>query len=128
MTVVDLIRRLEAATEPDRRLDVEIWNALNVAMLHYTGSIDAALMLVPPGWAWSVESSTEYGSYGGCSPNAPYDEWVHSDMGGFAIYAATPAIALCISALRARAATMGDGDTNAKSRSGERPLKEKCDD
>jgi len=61
---------------------------------HYTASIDAALTLVPEGWMWDVASS-------GCA-------WIMRDgdsvcdsqivIGGIE----SPAIAICIAALKAR--------------------------
>lgn len=49
MEIDDLIRRLEAATQPDRELDFQISIAVGRSYPHghYTGSIDAALTLVP---------------------------------------------------------------------------------
>lgn len=55
-TIDDLIHRLEAAAGPDRRIDVDIWEWLDVPMPddgwppRYTASIDVALTLVPNGW------------------------------------------------------------------------------
>lgn len=106
----DLIARLEAATGPDRELDAEImlavYPALGLTMtangnwlsksgIHtrveaYTASIDAALSLVPEGWAWCV-----------------HDVGIASLMQALCVVkasAATPELALCIAALRAREA------------------------
>lgn len=99
----DLIERLERATGPSAELDARIWCELNGSdyiaphtwegqsgklYVHdytvpaYTASIDAALTLCPGGFA----------SVGGHSANG-----------------ATPALALCIAALRARATRPGRG-------------------
>jgi hypothetical protein len=114
-----LIARLEKATEPSRELDADICDLLygksqgkfQSPTLEWarlwnhkpTASIDGALTLLPPGQYWIV-------GYGKNSEAEP--------LGGAVIYppqgsklapeaeaeAATPAIALCIAALKARAA------------------------
>lgn len=77
----------------------------------YTSDIDAALTLIPDGWQWQI-SNRAPGSHagraylnnrelinvgaGGLTPNAQYR--------GEEVTAATPALALCIAALKARAA------------------------
>lgn len=74
----------------------------NVTPSRWTASLEAALSLVPEGWAWAV--------YGGAReeivatayrvPNGgrlPWPDWVTD------ICAATPALALCAAALRALA-------------------------
>lgn len=69
----------------------------------YTASIDAALTLVPEGWAWRVMlDGTKL------TPRAELAEPVITDFGpGVGLRAqvcgATPAIALCIASLLARA-------------------------
>ena len=106
-----LISRLEAAEGPDRELDEDIGRAIGWAYQTYnswrpptpphfhcplpefTASLDAAVGLVQEGCNWCV----------GASPTAAYcyyedDEnalmsWQHG---------ATPALALCIAALKAR--------------------------
>lgn len=107
----DLIERLAKATGPDRELDAAIayrcTKAASAVMgfPSYTSSIDAALTLVPEGWHWEVsDSPKEFPARAGVSPVAPVDEWVCSDTGGQDASAATPAIALCIAALKARSA------------------------
>lgn len=94
----DLIARLEAATGPDRELDAEIADAVEFdpTCLHspaYTASIDAAMTLVPPDTGiWGVAKlGDQYTAHAG-----------NPDHEG-----ATPALALCIAALRAR---MEDGN------------------
>ncbi len=63
----------------------------------YTASLDAALTLVPEGWQWVV--SQQFGQpFAGCG-GSPTDGWL-----AWHVDAATPALALCAAALRARAA------------------------
>lgn len=122
MIRADLIAKLEAATEGSREFDLAIWNAVSkdppwrfldernetitcdrygpgaagnpvVSLDRFTRSIAAALTLVPPGWQWEVRS-------------IPTDEGInHSAEVNWKPegrqYGQTPAIALCIAALRA---------------------------
>jgi hypothetical protein len=111
-TVSDLAERCEAATGPDRELDCAIAVALGrtdeggsgfhrtfpddsvfeqVRALLFTASLDAAMTLVPEGAVWSV------GNFG-------FDEKPMSTVGEIEVNAATPALALCAAALKARAA------------------------
>ena len=98
----DLIARLEAAEGPSRELDALIRCALfkkpSAFIKPYTFSIDAALTLVPEGWEWTIES-------GG------HVELVKDRMRGPYIEgnAVTPALAICIAALRALKGTDNDG-------------------
>jgi len=62
----------------------------------FTESIDAAAMLVPEGFAFGCGCGTE-------EPNVEGWGWCGPDEGPYA-FAATPALALCCAALRARAA------------------------
>lgn len=117
----DLIERLERATGPDRELDAAIIFALypgaqvnqycvgdtEPVVFHaeplvpnkhdlpeFTKSLDAALTLVPDGWMWDVSSS-------GCAWIMRNDDSICDSqivIGGIE----SPAIALCIAALRAR--------------------------
>ena len=104
----DLIARLGAASEGSRALDWEIHvrNGLDGVGMHathpaYTTSLDAALTLVPDGWDWQVE--------GGTPPMCA----MVSDNGGkfliqgdqefYAYHKTSPALALCIASLKARA-------------------------
>lgn len=124
MTKEELIAALEKATGPDRELDADIvrvafnagvtWRSTQYTMevfpaVHweaphpyagmsepvpaYTASIDAALALVPDGHQsviWTAGGADVFPATPGLHA---YDT----------TYAATPAIALCIAALRARA-------------------------
>jgi hypothetical protein len=93
-TLGDLIAALEAAAGPSHALDDAIEMLLPDLMRerhrHYTASIDAALTLVPDATAWAA-GEDEDGT--GCADIPRHRILVH---------AATPAIALCIAALRAR--------------------------
>lgn len=126
-----LIEKLEKAEEGSRELNAEIfwlidndnaqrvyWNAafgmprkivgpmpkglgrlaVECHAPAYTTSLDAALTLVPEGWVWSVHK------YSGAPPACEGD--VARDMHSLTTNAAghTPALALCIAALKARSA------------------------
>ena len=122
--LAELIAKLEAATERSRELDAEIWAHLNGftgaikgrwvggrwswsvgsvgvwddELPHYTTSIDAALTLVPEGWHWTIE---------GPDPLKRVSPYALLGLPGLREAdgrAATPALALCIAALRAREA------------------------
>lgn len=122
-----LIERLEQATEGSRELDGEIfrlvypcqdpahWHRFQDAWAHqdhedaiayemanfYTTSLDAALTLVPEGDEWVVSNHGQIGLenlafagvYGAAIPGSSCDT-----------NAASPALALCIAALKARSA------------------------
>lgn len=108
MTREELIKAIEAASGPSRELDREVafavgwkrspysgdWVAPNGdprnAPSYFTGSVDAALSLVPEGRVWSV----------GCIVKGPgYVAVLDND--GRSHRGATPALALCAAALRA---------------------------
>lgn len=129
----ELARRCEAAEAADAELDARIWCALNgkryaehwVSVYHkgtqvgfteppkrtvivtkravpnVTASIDAAMSLVPEGWGpWRIEWLS-----GGVRAI------LQSDEGGDARgTAATPALALCAAAIRARSKETNDGN------------------
>ena len=105
----ELIARIEAATGPDREIDRAIMELLCLAPDYaadwggrgferpapfaYTASIDAALTLVPDGhdkWAVSGRNAAVVQS---SNKEVTHAEWM---------YAATPALALCAAALKAR--------------------------
>lgn len=105
----DLIERLEKATGPDRELDAEIMYLeiergagieitrtpeLTATANPYTASIDAALTLVPEGWAWRVD----------CWEAATAKVFIPEKRHHYSWHGKNPAIALCIAALRARSA------------------------
>jgi hypothetical protein len=99
MTREELIATLETATGTSYDLDVIIWNHIGrpdtrthdgtPCVLCYTASIDAALTLVPAEMDWCI-SIIEPGPYAVVGNNNP------------AYMAHTPALALCIAALKAR--------------------------
>ena len=114
-----LLAKLEAATGPSRELDAQIAVATGVSphrMLQsaltcgcsprYTASLDAAMGLVPDGYGWSVSTPwRDKAKARACvADNARgyFDAEAEMHYGGHD--AETPALALCIAALRARLA------------------------
>ena len=105
--ILALAERAEAATGPDRNLDADIMRAIGLAGLKadyaphpYSASLDAAMTLVPEGWAVLMAFSEQRAV---CdvhtAPLGQHGTWpAHAS-------AATPALALCAAALRARAET-----------------------
>ena len=120
-----LLADLAAASGPDRELDARValcagWKKPGhhggyseivgvrpggrgfAAVPRYTASIDAALTLVPEGWGWKADCGLGFGhsfTVGHVGVNKLFDRpegWGK---------AATPAIALCIAALKAREST-----------------------
>ena len=117
----DLIASLEAATKGSRELDAEIFAAISDdrtirlgdgaapgcywqlsvggRSLHtapiYTTSLDAALRLVPEGYDWWTVDGFADGQ--GCA------SCYKKGIGGDLYNGSTPALALCIAALKARA-------------------------
>ena len=98
-----LIERLEAAPEGSRELDRWVQRGLvRVADVRfscpaYTTSTDAALSMVPEGWSWHIhwiawnaalKANASIGNLGGDR--------------AFQSIAPTPALAICIAALKAR--------------------------
>lgn len=125
----ELIARLEAATGADRELDAAIFDAIGAPLPQqafsydlklqpdpdkagsyvmpigemlvryeapaFTSSIDAALTLVPEGWLWRIMPSDFKGWLA--------EAWTDDTLDGeFGACAATPALAICIAALRAK--------------------------
>lgn len=97
-----IIARLKKASGPDREIDEAITRLLNpnqvtrqiysgdiINVPRFTASIDATLMLVPPGKGWQVLLIA-----GGVAA-------AFVGRGAYQ-HGATPAIALCIAALKAR--------------------------
>lgn len=133
MTTAELIEKLERADGPSRELDAEIAQTLSlpwdyaadwgprgrdIQVAHrYTASIDAALTLVPEGWR--IAGFVEYGHgmkwkgriYCALVPSdlshLPRTYAAHSAAAVRCDHAATPAIALCIAALKAKEADNG---------------------
>lgn len=109
-----LAARVEALAGPDRRIDTEILEMVGgftptglptfrggLGYPAFTQSVDAAMSLVPEGWAWTL--------YSDASCEIGYEP----ERGGlmnpeFQSDAATPALALCAAALRARPTATGE--------------------
>lgn len=117
----DLIAELENAEKGDRRSDFAIfWPGRELGVWHmhieridvdgeqhatdivphYTTSIDAALSLVPEGWSWFVGKLRRESANPGSAQllNAKAEPPEYREC------AATPALALCIAALKSREA------------------------
>jgi hypothetical protein len=120
-----LAERCEQATGPDKRIDLTIFATLHpdefadaaearqyastsyqremnnadwyyistIGLPRYTTSLDAAMTLVPEGWAWSLNSGAQGECFARVSPKSRLT----------VVDAATPALAFCAAALRARA-------------------------
>lgn len=87
----ELIERLKQATGPDPELDYDIQCEMDGRGKPpaYTGSFDAALTLVPRGVWWRCSCDIDL------TPTAVVGGSQYAEVG------ATPAIALCIAALKA---------------------------
>ena len=94
-TLITLAERCEQAARPDRELDFAIaagvgWPDspnLHQHARRYTESLDAAVTLVPDGLGWMIMGNA-------------------AKVGRLPSRGATPALALCAAALRARAAML----------------------
>lgn len=109
----DLIARLEKATGPDRELDWAISEALNVAALEYTSSIDAALTLVPEGWLlqlsdWEDRQLRDAGPWQVVLVQRGKRGDMRHAFDARCDHAPTAALALVIAALKARASLAKD--------------------
>ncbi len=112
--MADLADRIEAATEGSRELDAEIALAIgwqNCIPCDFNGikhrmggilnappfsrSVDAALSLVPEGWDWATGSNGANRGHSLLASRDDTDREIEAD-------AATPALALCAAAIRAR--------------------------
>lgn len=122
MTDIDaLIERLKKATEGSRDFDGEIYRFLaapnwqpdvaeqtKVAYYrgyaeHYTTSLDAALSLVPEPRIWGVSEGHKKDGDGKVATAVTHTKRTAAHYGEIHTgIAATPALALCIAALRAR--------------------------
>lgn len=105
--MTQLIPRLESATQGSRELDLEIARLMGVVVMrhnretgrneeythwHYTTNLQDALALIPDGFAWRVKATNIEGAM-------EYSGQVNYEKPS---YAPTPALALCIAALKAR--------------------------
>ncbi len=100
---MNLSDRIAAAQGPDRALDAEIARIQNPQATpktiapHYTSSVDAALTLVPEGWFFGL------GNNGNAKGDWKPWAWVaQPHIDAWRVSAATPALALCAAALKAR--------------------------
>ena len=101
----DLIQRLEKAEGPRYELDAQIRELIAprgspYPPLPYTASLDAALRLVPEGWSGDVE----FGPAGDAIvfEATMWNGKFAQETTEFAVVGNTPALALCIAALKAR--------------------------
>jgi hypothetical protein len=115
-TLADLIARLEAATADQQAglIKLALWSAVDngwitpkacgraIRMVDAEAYESAALTLVPDGWRWSLDWTQRppYQDCGRADLYAPGRGIKPPDVQD--VYAATPAIALCIAALKAR--------------------------
>jgi hypothetical protein len=122
MDKLELAERIEKATGPDRELDETIACALHIAQnrngfiywmneagstdvlwhhaIKFTASLDAAMTLVPEGWLPIIDAASE-------DDAVLVDLWARVTVAPHKpkrrhAKAATPALALCAAALRAR--------------------------
>lgn len=116
-----LIERLEKASEPDRELDYVIaatlphnapyWAAWSRQQKHnltpvFSDSIDAALTLIPTTAALSTERHWQVNS----QRPGDFHAAVYGPAGWHHGTGLSPALAICIAALRARAALTSPGE------------------
>jgi hypothetical protein len=102
-TLADLIARLEAATGPAFVLDeaIMLWRYADAGLpqsanpLSYTASIDDAMTLVPEGWHAVINARPDW-------PTVELHEFPLPCRIVPLLHARTPALALCIAALKAR--------------------------
>jgi hypothetical protein len=107
-TFLALAERCEQAAGPDAGLDLAIWKALSempgfkhpspIWRFDVTGSLDAAVTLVPEGWTWARFNS---GAVECMTLNGPGGSILFERGQG-----TSTALALCAAALRARAAML----------------------
>ena len=122
--LIALAERCEKATGPSRELDLAVGSSLGVDsyyLKNWTASLDAAMTLVPEGWRmaalcerepWFCRlETTDFDSvtWGKGS------DWITDVVAGqeTTAKAATPALALCAAALRARADTSKETNNDA---------------
>lgn len=106
--LAEIIAKLEAATEGSWRLSREIavlereriGDCADNEVPPYTTSLDAATSLVPDDCGWDVGSNGEAIVYFMPEPGATI-----GPVRGHAKRAASPAIGICIAAIKARSAT-----------------------
>lgn len=98
-------------TEPPKRSVRVSGSSVLPHALPYTASLDAAMTLVPEGWGWLVSQPNEKAIASGLlKERTPVlGEVQYGCEQRYAVAAATPALALCAAALRARAALQDVG-------------------
>jgi len=108
--IKDLLGATEGSAVLDVQIHVDIGQDVIVPIPTYTTNLQDALLLVPEGWAWDVDYDKD------ASANPPWSKWVSSAFchdasrdpqnpecpKGMCHRAATPALAVCIAALKAR--------------------------
>jgi len=110
----DLIERIEAASAPDREIDLLIMRyAENIGgpaenALPYTESVDAALTLVPEGEFWKIGNDGEGADPSDYAAAVTCTWWPNGrkaspHMRTLRATATTPALALSAAALKSRA-------------------------
>lgn len=112
-TMSELLAKLENAVAGTTRFDYDIFRAVTPSAANwlddcppgglpcYTTSIDAALTLMPPGAFFHV-GKQESDAYAKVTPPLPgRSNYLHARE--YEVSAPTPALAVCIAALRARA-------------------------
>lgn len=112
MMLLELAERCEQATGPDYGLSQEIFAALGLVPnradigypgYHYTGSLDAAMTLVPEGWGIGHLDYWPHGE--GMRSGVTLDNGIKQFPPSVG---ATPALALCAAALRAQSPEESD--------------------
>jgi len=112
ITISSVIQKLEQATEGSWELDCEIYEIFHGpegdepwpgCPAHYTTSVDAALTLVPEGWRVEDLSQGRQRSlwYVNLWPISKKN-WDDNEKQAYSEDRPSPALALCIAALRAR--------------------------
>lgn len=122
--LVELAAKVEQASGPDAELDTAIWQAVHCRQPdedpaydpEYTASLDAAMALVPENLRLML---SEWDDEEHLRPRGPWQavltvpgagsSFAEMDGAGRCEHAATPALALCAAALKARARAMEAG-------------------
>jgi len=123
MTVDELIERLQKSEGPSRELNLENARLHGVTVMrrkdddngneeytywHYTSKIDDALSLVPGGWTAEINWREAFDKGSSCALHEfPEPCRRIPEKHPYVIQGATPAISICIAALRARSAGKG---------------------
>jgi hypothetical protein len=114
VSIYKLIERLQNATGPNRLLDALINQEVDGSdpCPHYTGSMDAALTLVPEGTEWHLQTRTldtgvrEFDMEILCETDPMYADYVSMEILGDVSFHNIPAIAVCMASLTARRAVL----------------------